>query len=227
MRYRILLADDHAVVLEGLRRILDCPEFEVAGAVTDGRALVQTAASLSPDIIITDLGMPLLNGLEAARQIRKDNRRAKIIFLTMHQEVAYAIEALKAGGSGYVLKDSASEELVKAIREVLHGRAYITPALADRVKRALESRSGNNSELTPRQREVLQLLAEGRTPKEIAMLLNVSNRTIEFHKYRIMETLGLHSIAELAGYAVRMGILADRLPVSLQHEKIRVRGERH
>jgi DNA-binding NarL/FixJ family response regulator len=212
MLCRILLGDDHAVVLEGLRRILDCPGFEVVGAVKDGRALVEAAAKLRPDIIIADVSMPLLNGVEAARQIRKHDRRSKIIFLTMHPEATYAVEAMGAGGSGYVLKDIAGEELLSAIQEVMHGRIYVTPSLAEPVTHALQSRRKNPHQapdrLTPRQREVLQLLAEGRTPKQISTLLNVSDRTVEFHKYRIMETLGLHTIAELAGYAVKRGIVA-------------------
>jgi DNA-binding NarL/FixJ family response regulator len=211
MRCRILLGDDHAVVLEGLRRILGRPGFEVVGAVKDGRALVEAAANLHPDIIIADISMPLLNGVDAARQIREADRRAKVIFLTMHPETAYAVAAMSAGGSGYVLKDSAGEELIAAIREVLHGRTYVTPTLVEPMTRALQARRKDSAaatgRLTIRQREVLQLMAEGRTPKEIATVLNVSARTVEFHKYRIMETLGLRTVAELAGYAVKHGIV--------------------
>jgi len=211
MRCRVLLGDDHTVVLEGLRRILDRPGFEVVGAVKDGRALVEAATKLHPDVTIADISMPLLNGVEAARQIRKRERRAKIIFLTMHPETAYAVEAMRAGASGYVLKDSAGDELVTAIREVMHGRVYVTPTLKEPITRALQARrkdsSGATGLLTPRQREVLQLMAEGRTPKEIATVLNVSKRTVEFHKYRIMEILGLRTVAELAGYAVKQGIV--------------------
>jgi DNA-binding NarL/FixJ family response regulator len=212
MRCKILLGDDHGVVLEGLRRILDRPGFEVVGAVKDGRALVEAAARLNPDVIIADISMPLLNGVEAARQIQKHDRRVKIVFLTMHPEATFAVEAMRAGGSAYVLKETAGEELLTAIGEVLHGRIYVTPLLAEPVVHALHSRRKSPHQapdrLTPRQREVLQLLAEGRTPKQISTLLNVSDRTVEFHKYRIMETLGLHTIAELAGYAVKKGIVA-------------------
>lgn len=211
IRPRILLADDHAVVLEGLRRILDRPEFEVVGAVRDGRALVEAAASLRPDIIIADLSMPFLNGVEAARQILKSDRKPKIIFLTMHPEAMYAVEAINAGASGYVLKNEAGEELIKAIREVLDGRTYVTPSLWEPVMHAVRARRkalGKVDRLTARQREVLQLLAEGKHPKEIAAILNVSHRTVEFHKYRIMDTLGLRSVAELARYAVKQGIVA-------------------
>jgi DNA-binding NarL/FixJ family response regulator len=212
MRYTILLGDDHGVVLEGLRRILDRPGFEIVGAVKDGRALVEAATKLHPDVIIADVSMPLLNGVEAARQIRKRERRSKIIFLTMHPETIYAAEALRAGGSGYLLKDSAGEELLTAIHEVMQGRMYITPSLAEPVTRALQAHRKNSSRatgrLTPRQREVLQLIAEGRTPKEIATVLKVSNRTVEFHKYQMMETLGLRTVAELVAYAVKHGIAA-------------------
>ena len=212
MRYTILLGDDHGVVLEGLRRILDRPGFEIVGAVKDGRALVEAAANLRPDVVIADVSMPMLNGVEAARQVRKQSPRSKIIFLTMHPEAVYAVEAMTAGGSGYVLKDTAGEELVAAIQDVMHGRTYVTPSLAEPVMEALQSRRKNPhraaDHLTSRQREVLQLLAEGRTPKEVAAVLNVSDRTVEFHKYRIMETLGLRTIAELAGYAVKKGIVA-------------------
>jgi len=210
-RARILVADDHMVVLEGLRRILDLPEFDVVKAVADGRALVQAAVETHADIIITDVVMPLLNGIEAARRIRQENPSAKIIFLTMHPEPIYAVEALAAGGSGYVLKSSAGDELVTAIRRVLEGRVYVAKAIAQSVKEASAARpkSGKRATdwLTNRQREVLQLLAEGRQVKEIAAALKVSPRTVEFHKYRIMGTLGVRSAAELARYAVKHRIV--------------------
>jgi len=212
MRWRILLADDHAVVLEGLRRILNRPEFEVVGAVTNGRALVEAASNLRLDVIIADVSMPSLNGIEAARQICKLNPKSKIIFLTMHPEAIFAVQAMSAGASGYVLKNAAGDELITAIREVLEGRTYVTPSLAEPVMHALQARrkgsQGTTDRLTSRQREVLQLLAEGRTPKEIAAVLNVSYRTVEFHKYRIMETLGLRTVAALAAYAAKQGIVA-------------------
>ncbi len=207
----VLLADDHAVVLEGLRRILDRPEFNIVGALRDGRALVEAAARLQPDLIVADVSMPLLSGIEAARQILRGDSKAKIIFLTIHPDVTYAVEAINAGASGYALKTEAGDELIKAIREVLAGRTYITPSLAEPVSQALQPRRKrshrNPGTLTSRQHEVLQLLAKGKQPKEIAGLLNVSHRTVEFHKYRIMETLGLRSVAELAGYAVKRGIV--------------------
>lgn len=211
-RARILLADDHDVVLEGVRRILDRPEFEVIGSVRDGWELVQAAQRLRPDVIVTDVSMPGLNGIEAARDITKLDSTVRIILLSMHRESAYAVEALHAGGSGYVLKDSASRELVQAIQEVRQGRVYFSPSIAESTKRALalKRRGGALScaELTARQRQVLQLLAEGSTAKQIAEILHVSSRTVEFHKYRIMEALGIRNVAELTAYAMKNGLLA-------------------
>lgn len=204
---RILLADDHAVVLEGLRRILGQPEFEVVGSVGDGRALTEAAAALRSEVIITDVSMPSLNGVEAARIIRKQKRPPKIIFLTMRPEVVYAVEALRAGGSGYVLKSSAGDQLITAIREVLAGRIYVAPPIAEPVMVALRAR-GTDDELTARQRQVLQLMAEGKAVKEIAALLNISSKTVEFHKSDIKDKLGLRTVAELTGYAFKRGIVA-------------------
>jgi len=210
-RWKLLLADDHNIVIEGLRRILDHPDFEIAGVVNNGRSLLRAAKEIQPDIIIADITMPLLNGIDAARQIRKSNPDVKIIFLTMHPDVTFATEALAAGGSGYVLKNSAADELVTAIREAIQGRTYITKSIAEAVKHGLSSRSNTwrspLDKLTCRQREVLQLLAEGLQVKEIAVKLNLSPRTVEFHKYRIMEELGLRTAAEIARYAARHGIV--------------------
>lgn len=210
---KILLADDHDVVIEGLRRILDLPEFNVVGTVADGQALVNAAAKLRPDIIVTDVVMPLLNGVDAVRQIHKQKRghKSKVIFLSMHQEVAFAKAALAAGGAGYVLKNAAGEELIQAIREVLGGGTYLTHSIAQALERSLESHAGAGNKidgLTDRQREVLRLLTEGHQAKEIAAALNVSPRTVEFHKYRIMDILRVHSVAELTRYALRRGIVA-------------------
>lgn len=210
-RVKILLADDHSVVLEGLRRILKRPDFRIIGTVSDGRALLQAAAELKPDVIVVDVSMPLLNGIEATRQIRQSDNNVKIVFLTMHPEVTYATEALAAGGSAYVLKSSAGEELVTAIHEALKGNIYVTESLAEPVKHAMEDRSGNregDTGLTARQREVLQLLAEGRAVKEIAEVLNISPRTVEFHKYSIMDAVGAHTVAELARFAAKHGIVS-------------------
>lgn len=210
-RWRLLLADDHDIVIEGLRRVLDRPELEIVGVVKDGRALLCAANALRPDIVITDITMPLLNGIDAARQIRKSDPNVKIIFLTMHPDVTFATEALSAGGSGYLLKNSAGDELLTAIREAMQGRIYVTKSIAGAVKLGLSSRSNTwrspLDKLTSRQREVLQLLAEGLQVKEIAVKLNVSSRTVEFHKYRIMDELGLRTSAEIARYAARHGIV--------------------
>ncbi len=211
MPIRVLLADDHLVVLQGLRRILDRPEFEVVGAVQDGRALVEAAATVQHDVIIADVSMPLLNGVEAARQIRKSNPKAKIIFLSMHPEVVYAVEAMKAGASGYLVKSADDRELIRAIEIVHAGGTYLTPSLKEPVLIALtaprKNPAGTVDGLTQRQREVLQLLAEGKQVKEIGALLKVSDRTVEFHKYRIMETLGIRTVAGLAAYAAKHGIV--------------------
>jgi DNA-binding NarL/FixJ family response regulator len=205
---RVLLADDHAIVLEGLRRILQ-PDFEVVGEACDGRALVAAAAALRPDVIVVDISMPLLNGIEATRQICRSDRRVKIVFLTMHPDVTYAAEALRAGGSAYVLKSSAGSEIREAIREILAGRTYISPSIdAAMVQMQLERAARHNEfRLTSRQREVLQLVAEGRSSKDVAAILHVSPRTVEFHKYRIMEELGLRTTAELVQYAVKCRIV--------------------
>jgi len=210
-RRKLLLADDHDIVIEGLRRVLAQPDLEIVGVVNDGRSLLRAAKELQPDIIISDITMPLLNGIEAARHIRKSNPDVKIIFLTMHPDVTFATEALTAGGNGYVLKSSAGEELLIAIQEVAKGRTYVTKSIAEAVKHGLSARSNTwrnpLDKLTSRQREVLQLLAEGLQVKEIAARLDVSPRTVEFHKYRVMDELGLRTAAELGRYAARQGIV--------------------
>ncbi len=209
-RTRVLLADDHAVVIEGLRRILNRRKFEIVGVVADGRALVQSAAELKPDIVITDVAMPLLNGIEAARQIHEQNPDTRIIFLTMHPEVIYARQAIRAGACAYVLKSSAGNELLTAINEALGGRGYVTKSIARAVNDSLEGRHNDTSPvdgLTRRQREVLRLLAEGKQAKEIAATLKLSPKTVEFHKYRLMEALGVGTMAELVRYAVKIGIV--------------------
>lgn len=208
----VLLADDHQILVEGLRGLLE-PEFELLDTVADGRALVRQALALKPDVIVADISMPLLNGIDAARQIIKDEPAARIIFLTMHSDVAYATEAFRAGASGYVLKKSAAAELVTAIREVLKGGAYVTPPIAKVMMRdSLFGRSPQtrnpSDALTSRQREVLQLVAEGHSIKEIASILNLSPKTVEFHKYRVMEQLGIRTTAELTQYAVKHGIVS-------------------
>ena len=210
-RPRVLLADDHKIVAEGLRSLLE-QEFELVGTVEDGRALLEAAEKLNPDVIVTDISMPLLNGIEAAQQIKKVTPKVKIVFLTMHPDVTYATRALEAGASGYVLKHAAPSELIKAIKEVLNGRIYLTPMIAKDVLDSFMSESHRRRkaviELTPRQREVLQLTSEGRSAKEIASILNISTRTVEFHKYRVMDSLGLRTNAELIQYAIKHGIVS-------------------
>jgi len=208
--WKLLLADDHDIVIAGLRMVLDQPRFEIVGTVKDGRALVQTARDLKPDVVVTDVTMPLLNGIDAARQIRMLDSNVKIVFLTMHPDIGYATEALSLGNCGYVLKSSVADELPAAIDDVLAGGTYVARAIAEPVQRALESKPREKpgaERLTSRQREVLQLLAEGRPVKEIAFTLKVSPRTIEFHKYRIMEELGVRTTAELVRSAMALGIL--------------------
>jgi DNA-binding NarL/FixJ family response regulator len=201
-RPRLLLADDHALVLEGLQRLLE-PEFELAGAVEDGRALLAAARRLQPDVILLDISMPLLNGIDAARQLRTIAPRAKIIFVTMHADAVYAAEAVRAGAAGYVVKRAAASELVNAIREVLRGRTYITPLAAEGYPKPRP-----RGELSARQREVLQLVAEGRTNKQVAALLHISVKTVEFHKSSLMKRVGIHSVAELTQLAIKHGLIA-------------------
>jgi DNA-binding NarL/FixJ family response regulator len=208
---RVLLADDHRVVAEGLRGLLE-PHFDVVGIVSDGRELLAAAKKLDPDVVVLDISMPSLNGIEAACHMRSAKSRAKVIFLTMHSEVTYAARGLEAGASGYVLKHSAASELVTAIREALKGGTYITPQIAGDLlksfRRGTPAGADALGELTPRQREVLQLVAEGRSAKEIAALLCISRRTAEFHKARLMEVLGLETTAELIQYALRAGLIS-------------------
>jgi len=209
---RILLADDHTIVRDGLKTLLEA-DFDVVGAVADGRTLLTEAERLAPDVIVADISMPMLNGIEATRQLRRNGNAAKIVILTMHVDVTYATEVLEAGASAYVLKNAPAEQLIKAIREVLRGNTYVSPEVApDVIPFILNGAHQMNkrvSKLTPRQREVLQLLAEGNTNKEIAGILNVSPRTVEFHKYRMMQDLGLHSTAELTRYALKHGVIAN------------------
>jgi DNA-binding NarL/FixJ family response regulator len=209
---RVLLAEDHTVVAEGLQALLK-DTFELVGVVHDGRALLDAAEKLHPDVIVTDISMPLLNGLDAIRQIRSRRPDAKVIVLTMHRETQLAAQAFRAGVSGYLLKISPGEELIKAIREVAQGRSYVTTLLArDLITLLLEAGGparGDGAPLTPRQREVLQLIAEGRTMKEVASILNISPRTAESHKYEIMQTLGVETTAALIQYAVRLKLVAE------------------
>jgi DNA-binding NarL/FixJ family response regulator len=208
---RILLADDHKIVLEGLRGVLD-EEFELLGSVTNGRDLVEAARRLQPDVIVADISMPLLNGIDAARQLRDEGCEARIVFLTMHSDLTYATRALHAGAAGYVLKHSASDELVTAIREALRGGTYVSPSLRNPALDELLDQTRRHTrqtlDLTPRQREVLQLLAEGKSAKEIGALLNISPRTVETHKYKMMDELAVKTSAELVQYAIKHGLVA-------------------
>jgi DNA-binding NarL/FixJ family response regulator len=208
---RVLLADDHKIVLEGLKSLLG-GEFEVVGSVEDGRALVDQATTLHPDVIVADISMPQLNGIEAARQIKKTDKNVKIVFLTMHPDATYAMNAFEAGASGFVLKHSAPSELITAIHEAMKGRTYVTPLIAGDLIRTYQEGGSPEKDLfkkiSPRQREILQLLAEGKSGKEIASILNISARTVEFHKYRMMEQLNIKTSAELVQYAVKHGIIS-------------------
>lgn len=210
-RPRILLADDHTLVLEGLRKILE-GEYHVVGAAEDGRTLVDEAKRLEPDLIVMDISMPKLNGLEAARHIKKLMPATKLIFLTMHGDPTYAQEAFRIGASGYLLKRSAAKELTQAIEAALKDQCFVTPAIAKEVLSSMgQPPSPSSSEkkvLTARQREVLQLIAEGKSSKEIAAILHVSIKTVEFHKSHIMRLLNLHTISELTKYAVESGIVS-------------------
>jgi DNA-binding NarL/FixJ family response regulator len=205
-RARILLADDHTMLLEAFRALLE-PEFEVVGTATDGRMLIEEFSRLKPDVVVVDVGMPMLNGLDAGRQIKALQRSVKLIYLTMNPEPDLAREALRLGASGYVLKSSAASELKQAIQEALKGRSYITPLITQDVVGLLLEPTARTHELTSRQREVLQLLAEGRSMKEVASILDVTPRTVAFHKYRMMEQLNLKTSAELVQYAVKHGII--------------------
>ena len=205
-KLRILLADDHQFITEGLKSLLE-PNHEVVAVVGDGKALVKKAAELEPDILVVDISMPLLNGIDAVRQIKKEGSRAKVIFLTMHPDVTYASRALEAGGLGFVLKHSAPAELLEAIKKANLGKKFISPQIAEKLENTDHTRKDPIRKLTPRQREVLQLLAEGKSAREIAEILFVSPRTVEFHKYKIMEELSVKTSAELVQYAIRLGIV--------------------
>jgi DNA-binding NarL/FixJ family response regulator len=209
-RPRVLLGDDHVMFCEGLRAILN-PHFDVVGIVENGQQLVTAAEQLKPDVVVADVSMPLLNGIGAARRLRKTKHPPKIVFLTMHADATFATEAFRAGAVGYVLKSSPSSEIVTAIQEAIRGRTHISALVAGGVLGSLmENHTAgkkNAGELTVRQKEILQLIAEGKSPKEIAAIFSVSPRTVEFHKYRIMEAIGARTIAELTRYAVTHGIL--------------------
>lgn len=206
---RIVMADDHRMVAEGLRSVLE-PTYELVAIVGDGRELVEAAQRLDPDLIVADVTMPLLNGLDAVDQLRGLGCQAKVIFLTMHKDVLYAARALRSGASGFVLKHSAPTELLTAIHEALAGRTYVTPAIAELLKRSPDQAPDHNVLLTRRQREVLQLFAEGHSAKEVGKLLHISARTAEGHKAQIMSLLGASSTAELVQCAIRHGLVVPQ-----------------
>lgn len=208
---RILIADDHTLVAEACRKLLES-EYEVVATVSDGRALVRGVAELRPHLVIVDVSMPLLNGLDATQQIKELVPSVRVIFLTMNPDADLAAEAFRRGASGYLLKTCAASELSIAVREVLRGKSYLSPTIArdtvDFLLRQGKKLVEEGQKLTERQREVLQLLAEGKCMKEVAAVLNVTTRTVAFHKYRIMEVLNVRTNAELVQYAIRNHLIA-------------------
>lgn len=208
----VIIADDHKIVLDGLQRILE-NDFTVVGLAADGMELVRLVKSKKPDVAVVDASMPKLNGMEAIRQIRTFNKDVKTIVLTMHKDVAYAVRAFDVGANGYIVKHAATDELVNAIKEVLKGRTYITPHIAGELFLAVRNGSDLDriddpiARLTPRQREILQLVAEGHTAQQIADNLYISKRTVEYHKYKIMKTLSVKSTSDLVALAIKCGIV--------------------
>ncbi len=208
-RARILVADDHTLIVDAFKKLLE-PEFDVVATVSDGRALLRTAYESKPDVAIIDLGMPLLNGADAGQELKKLLPQIKLLVVTMNEDYELAAHALKHWASGFLLKKSAGTELIKAIREILKGNSYVTPRVAQRLLEEFvrDPRPDRERHLTPRQREILQLLAEGRTMKEVAAILNVATRTVAFHKYRIMEEFGLKTNSDLVKLAIREHIIS-------------------
>jgi DNA-binding NarL/FixJ family response regulator len=209
---RVFLADDHTFVLEGFKKLLE-EHCELVGAVEDGRALVDAVVGLQPQVVILDISMPRLNGIEAAKKLKKLLPEVKLIFVTMHTETVYVNEAFRAGASGYLLKQSAATELAQAVQSVMNGNFYVTPLITKDVVTSFlnpeQSRSATMDDLTARQREILQLVAEGFSAKEIADQLKISHRTVEFHKAKIMEQLHLHTTIDLVKYAMAQGLVTS------------------
>jgi DNA-binding NarL/FixJ family response regulator len=206
---RVMLADDHTILVEAFRKLLE-PHFEIVGTVSDGIALLEAAPQLKPDVIVIDIAMPLLNGLEAALRLKKQMPAVKMIFLTMNEDPDLAVDAMHSGASGYLLKSSAASELIRAIHLSIKGKTYITPLIARGMQKVFinDPRPKSRAKaLTPRQREVVQLLAEGKSMKEVASVLNVTPRTVAFHKYRVMQELHLGTTAELIQFAIKSRIL--------------------
>jgi DNA-binding NarL/FixJ family response regulator len=209
-RPRILIADDHTLVAEAFKTLLE-PEYQVVELVADGRSLLSAAKELKPDLVLLDLGMPLLNGLDAGLELKRLLPRTKLIVLTMNEDAGVASKVLRQWASGYLLKKSAGVELKKAISDVLHGHSYVTPSIAQKLVDEFirDPQPSGAKELTPRQRQVLQLLAEGRSMKEAAAVLDIAVRTIAFHKYRIMEDFGLKTNSDLVRFAIREHIISE------------------
>ena len=208
-RTRILLVDDHAVVRQGFKMLLDAqPDMEIVGEASNGREAVETAEALRPDVVVMDVAMPELNGIEATRRLTASTPHTRVIALSMHKDSVYVREVLRAGARGYLLKDSGSADLVAAVRAVAQGEGYLSPAISNAVLDDYRKHVSNPIDLlTSREREVLQMLAEGKTNKEIAGVLNLSVYTVDAHRGRIMEKLNLHSINELTRFAVRNGLI--------------------
>lgn len=210
---RILLADDHRILRDGLRGLLSS-DYAIVGEAGDGRELVEQAVQLNPDVVVVDVSMPLQNGIDAVRKLREAGCSARVVFLSMHTDAAYAVRALGAGAQGYVVKHAAADELVDAIRAVLRGEVFVSPPLrtAGVLDAAAGARPGQRAplELTARQRDVLQLVAEGKSAREIGALLGISSRTVETHKYRMMDDLGVTTTAELIQHAIRLGLVPGR-----------------
>ena len=209
-RTRILLADDHVLIAQALEHLLQ-PEFDVVATVADGRALLKAAGELLPDVVVVDIAMPLLNGLDAGEQLKTLHPDMKVIYLTQNRDPRLAVEAFRRKASGYLLKDSAASELTAAIRNALRGRSYVSPSIAkEMAEEGFRQQTGHLTlrELSPREREVLQLLAEGKSMKEVAAVLAISPRTVEFHKYRIMELLRVRTNAGLVQHAIKLGLIA-------------------
>jgi DNA-binding NarL/FixJ family response regulator len=208
-RPRVLLADDHVLLVQALEHLLK-DEFDVVGTVSDGRALLKAADDLAPDVVVVDIGMPLLNGLDAGEQLKSRHPEIKVIYLTQNREPRFAVEAFRHQASGYLLKDSAASELTIAIRQALRGKTYVSPAIESGMRDETSSPPGDQIALrglSTREREVLQLLAEGKAMKEVAALLDISPRTVEFHKYRIMQLLRVRTNAELVQQAIKLGLI--------------------
>jgi len=207
---RLMLADDHTILMEGFRKLLE-PQYEIVGTVSDGRALMEMAPKLNPDVIVADIGMPLMNGLEAGLRLKQQMPTTKLI-LTMNEDPDLAVEAMRSGACGYLLKTSAADELLRAIQLALKGKSYVTPQIARGMQKSFiknPSVKGQAKTLTARQREVVQLLAEGKSMKEVANILKVTPRTVAFHKYRVMEVLSIETTAELIQFAIKSKILVS------------------